>query len=173
MAELSPLLTEAQIAARIAELAAEIAQDHGDEEVILVGILKGSIYFLADLSRHLGENVRVDTMRVSSYGDEMSSSGMVRLVSDLTLNIENRNVVLVEDIVDTGTTLEHLLELLGTRHPKQIRIAALLSKPETRTTDVPITYLGFEIPNAFVVGFGLDYAERYRNLPFIAIYREE
>lgn len=173
MVHLDPLFTADQLRARIAEIAREIESDFAGEDVILVAILKGSIYFLADLSREMGENVRVDTMRVSSYGDGMVSSGIVKVVADLSISIEGQNVVLVEDIVDTGATLSHLLELLGTRRPKSLKVASLLSKPEAREREVPIDYLGFNIPNSFVVGYGLDYAERYRNLPFIAIYREE
>ena len=153
-------------------MGAEISRDYGDEEIILVAILKGSIPFLADLSRKLGENVVIDTMRVSSYGDAMESSGVVKIVKDLELTIEGKHVLLIEDIVDTGATLAYLLELLQTRRPASLKVASLLSKPEARKTEVPIAYLGFEIPNAFVVGYGLDLAERYRNLPYIAIYRE-
>ncbi len=173
MPRLEPLFTEAQIQTRIDELAAEIRREVGDDEdVILVGILKGSIPFLADLSRRLGHNVLIDTMRVSSYGDAMESSGVVRIVKDLEHSIEGKRVLIVEDIVDTGATLAYLLELLATRHPKSLDVVALLSKTEARTHPVSVAHLGFEIPNAFVVGYGLDLAERYRNLPYIAIYRE-
>lgn len=172
MPHLETFLSEPQIQDRITELGAEIARDYGDEEVILVAILKGSIHFLADLSRKLGENVVIDTMRVSSYGDAMESSGIVQIVKDIEVPIEGRHVLIVEDIVDTGATLAYLLELLNTRRPASLKVASLLSKPEARKVEVPIAYLGFEIPNAFVVGYGLDYAERYRNLPYIAIYRE-
>ena len=171
MPTLDTFLSEDQIQSRIAEMGAEIARDYGDDEVILVAILKGSIPFLADLSRKLGENVLIDTMRVSSYGDAMESSGIVKIVKDLELRIEGKHVLLVEDIVDTGATLAYLLELLQTRRPASLKVASLLSKPGARKTDVPIAYLGFEIPNAFVVGYGLDLAERYRNLPYIAIVR--
>lgn len=172
MPYLETFLSEEQIQTRIAEMGAEISRDYGDQEIVLVAILKGSIPFLADLSRKLGENVVIDTMRVSSYGDAMESSGIVKIVTDLEIGIEGKHVLLIEDIVDTGATLSYLLELLATRRPASVKVASLLSKPEARKTDVPIAYLGFEIPNAFVVGYGLDYAERYRNLPFIAIYRE-
>ncbi len=172
MPHLETFLSEEQIQTRIAEMGAEISRDYGDEEIVLVAILKGSIPFLADLSRHLGENVVIDTMRVSSYGDGMKSSGVVKIVSDLEIRIEGKHVLLIEDIVDTGATLAYLLELLATRRPASVKVASLLSKPEARKSEVPIAYLGFEIPNAFVVGYGLDLAERYRNLPYIAIYRE-
>ncbi len=172
MAHLETFLSEDKIQSRIAEMGREISRDYGDEELVLVCILKGSLHFLADLSRKLGENVVIDTMRVSSYGDAMESSGIVQIVKDLELSITGKHVLLVEDIVDTGATLAYLLELLATRQPASLKVASLLSKPETRKTEVPIAYLGFEIPNAFVVGYGLDYAERYRNLPYIAIYRE-
>ena len=172
MARLETFLSEEQIQSRVAEMGAEIGRDYGDEEVILVAILKGSIPFLADLSRKLGENVVIDTMRVSSYGDAMESSGVVKIVKDLELTIEGKHVLLIEDIVDTGATLAYLLEMLQTRKPASLKVASLLSKPDARKAEVPIAYLGFEIPNAFVVGYGLDLAERYRNLPYIAIYRE-
>ena len=172
MAHLETFLSESKIQARITELGAEISRDYGDEEIILVAILKGSIHFLADLSRKLGENIVIDTMRVSSYGDAMESSGIVQILKDVEVPIEGRHVLIIEDIVDTGATLAYLLELLGTRRPASLKVASLLSKPAARKVEVPIAYLGFEIPNAFVVGYGLDFAERYRNLPYIAIYRE-
>ena len=173
MPTLEPLFTESQIQGRIDELATTIRNEIGeDEDVILIGILKGSIPFLADLSRRLGNNVLIDTMRVSSYGDGMRSSGVVQIVKDLELSIEGMRVLIVEDIVDTGATLSYLLEFLGTRRPKSLDIVALLSKTEARTHNLEVRHIGFEIPNAFVVGYGLDLAERYRNLPYIAIYRE-
>jgi hypoxanthine phosphoribosyltransferase len=167
---LEPLITEGQIAARVRELAALLRQDYEGEDLLLVGVLKGSAYFLADLSRALDkEDVEMDFMQVSSYGNEQSSSGIVKIKKDLDANIEGRNVLIVEDIVDTGATLNHLRELLGTRKPKSLKVISLLSKPEARLVKVLVEYVGFEIPSHFVVGYGLDYGERYRNLPYIAI----
>lgn len=166
---LRPMYTEAQIHARVEELAQAIKADYGDEPIMLVGVLKGSMYFLADLSRCLGDRVTVDFVQVSSYGDAKSSSGVVQIRKDLDRSIEGKHVLIVEDIVDTGLTLKHLKELLGTRHPKSLKVVALLSKPEARQFETLVDYLGFEIPNEFVVGYGLDYAERFRNLPHIAV----
>lgn len=163
------LLTESEIRTAVERIATDIRRDMGDEPILLVGILKGSLYFMADLSRCLGENVAIDFMQVSSYGNERQSSGVVKILKDVDISLENRNVILVEDIIDTGITLSHLLRVLETRNPKSLRIASLLSKSEARTSNVEIDYLGFEIPNKFVVGYGLDDAERFRNLPYIAI----
>lgn len=172
MAQLETLIDEATLAARITELANQIMLDSEGDELLVVGVLKGSFLFLADLVRHLGPNVEVDFVQVSSYGTEKSSSGVVQIRKDLDTNIEDRDVLIVEDIVDTGITLSHLRELFGVRKPKSLRVASLLSKPEARRLETPVEYVGFEIPNEFVVGYGLDYAERYRNLPYIAILRE-
>lgn len=166
---LSALISSDEINLGVRRIAEEIKRDIGDEPVILVGVLKGSIYFLTDLSRQLGENVSVDFVQVSSYGAGRSSTGVVRLVKDMDINLEGNHVIVVEDIVDSGLTLSHLLELFSTRKPKSMRVACLLSKPEARKVEVPIDYIGFEIPNHFVVGYGLDDAERYRNLPYIAV----
>lgn len=174
MAErLETLISEADLQARIDTLADEIRSDYGDAPLLLVGVLKGSYLFLADLSRRLGAEVAIDFVQTSSYGNEKSSSGVVQIRKDLDLNIEGTNVLLVEDIVDTGLTLTHLRELLSVRRPKSLKVVALLSKPEARVHQTQIEYVGFEIPNAFVVGYGLDYSERYRNLPYIAILRPE
>lgn len=166
---LSTLISEEELQARITALAETIERDYGDEPLVLVGVLKGSYLFLGDLSRKLGSNVSIDFVQTSSYGGGKSSSGVVQIRKDLDINIEGKNVLLVEDIVDTGLTLTHLRELLGVRKPKSLKVVALLSKPEARVHKTQIEYVGFEIPNAFVVGYGLDYAERYRNLPCIAI----
>lgn len=167
--QLQLLITAEQIQQRIDELAREIARDYEDKELLLVAILKGSLIFAGDLCRRLGHNVLLDVIQLSSYGDRGSSSGVVQIKKDLDLNIEDRHVLLVEDIVDSGLTLMHVRELLSTRHPRSLRTVALLSKPEARLHHAVIEYLGFEIPNVFVVGYGLDYAERYRNLPYIAV----
>ena len=153
-------------------MAAEIQAVYGEDEILLVGVLKVSFLFLADLCRRLGTNVQIDFVQVSSYGDQKSSSGVVQIRKDLDINIEDRHVLIVEDIVDTGITLKHLRELLGTRKPKSLRVASLLSKPDARKLGMEIEFVGFEIENEFVVGYGLDFAERYRNLPYIAVLRE-
>jgi hypoxanthine phosphoribosyltransferase len=166
------LISESEIRAKITELAGRITQDYGNEEILLVGVLKGSFLFLTDLCKQLGQNIQIDFVQVSSYGDQKSSSGIVRIRKDLDINIEDKNVLIVEDIVDTGATLTHLRELLLTRKPKSLKVVSLLSKPEARIQETLVEYVGFEIPNEFVVGYGLDYAERYRNLPYIAILHE-
>ena len=166
---LKPLLTSDQIQKRTSELAEQIRADYAGEMVLAVGVLKGSFLFLADLIRQLGDEIMIDFVLVSSYGDGTESSGIVQIRKDLDINIEGKNVLIVEDIVDTGATLSHLLELLMTRRPKSLKVVALLSKPEARRQEAPIDYVGFEIPNEFVVGYGLDHAERYRNLPYIAV----
>jgi hypoxanthine phosphoribosyltransferase len=170
--QLTVLLSQRDIEARIDELAEQIRNDYDGQPLHLVGVLKGSYLFLGDLSKRLGPHVTVDFIQVSSYGDAKSSSGVVQIRKDLDINIEGRNVLIVEDIVDTGTTLTHLRELFATRKPKSLRVVSLLSKPEARRMEAVIEYVGFEIPNEFVVGYGLDFAERYRNLPYIAVLSE-
>jgi hypoxanthine phosphoribosyltransferase len=167
------LLTEAQIQRRIDELADLIRADYGDNPVLLVGILKGSFIFIADLVRRLGENVSVDFVQVRSYGEGMTSDGNVQIRKDLDVNIRDVDVLIVEDIVDSGATLNHLLELLRTRGPRSLKVVALLSKPAARRVQVQTDYVGFEIPNDFVVGYGLDLAEKYRNLTCIASLRQD
>jgi hypoxanthine phosphoribosyltransferase len=169
---LDVLISEQRLRERICQLADAIAKDHPTDPILLVGILKGSIHFLSDLARLIPGDTRVDFMQTSSYQDRKESSGNVQIRKDLDINIEGLHVIVVEDIVDTGHTLSHLRELLATRKPKSLKVVALLSKPEARRVHPPVEYLGFEIPNEFVVGYGLDYAERYRNLPYIAILRE-
>ncbi len=170
---LETLIDADRLQRRIKEMAAEINKDYGDKAVLCVGVLKGSVYFLADLTRLLGEHVQLDFMKVSSYHGGKSSSGIVQIVKDLDTNIEGRDVLLIEDIVDTGATLEHLRELLTVRKPASLKVASLLSKRTARGVRTPVEYVGFEIPEAFVVGYGLDYDERFRNLPYISIFREE
>lgn len=167
------LISESDIAAKVAELAETIRKDYGQADLVLVGILKGSIFFLSDLAKHLGVNVTMDFIQTSSYAGEKSSSGVVQIRKDLDANIEGKHVLLVEDIIDTGLTLNHLRELLETRKPASLKVVSLLSKPGARKHETQIDYLGFEIPEKFVVGYGLDYAERYRNLPFIAVLTDE
>lgn len=169
---LDPLISSDEIQRRVVEMATEIRHTYGDQKILLVAVLKGSFLFLADLCRHLGTNVTIDFVQVSSYGNQKSSSGVVQIRKDLDINIEDKHVLIVEDIVDTGITLSHLRELFGTRKPKSIKVASLLSKPDARRLESMIEFVGFEIENEFVVGYGLDFAERYRNLPYIAVLRE-
>jgi hypoxanthine phosphoribosyltransferase len=170
MATLNTLISKADIDARIASLAAEIERDYTPGEGIhLVAILKGGFMFMADLVRAMSERVTMDFMAVSSYGKGTTSSGQVRVLKDLDSNVEGRHVILVEDIVDTGLTLHYLQDLLKARAPQTLRTACLLSKPSRRKVDVEVDYIGFTIEDHFVVGYGLDYAEKYRNLPFIAV----
>jgi len=171
MSELHPteiLLSEAQIQARVAEMAAQIRNDHPDD-LHVVAVLKGAFIFMSDLARHMPGHVSLDFMAVSSYAKGTTSSGEVRLQKDLDSALGGRNVVIVEDIVDTGLTLTYLQDILRSRGPKSLRTACLLSKPSRRKVDVKVEYIGFTIEDKFVVGYGLDYAEQYRNLPHIAI----
>jgi hypoxanthine phosphoribosyltransferase len=161
------LLTEEQIHTRIQELGAQITQDYQDKDLVLVGVLRGSYLFLADLSRHIDLPVIVDFLAVSSYGTRTQSSGVVRLTSDLSTSIVDKDVLIVEDIIDTGLTMNYLIENLQTRKPRSIKVCALLDKPARNIQPVNVHYLGFEIPDKFVVGYGLDYMGRYRNLPYI------
>lgn len=162
------LISAADIQARVQSLAGEIRRDHPDG-VHLVGVLKGAFVFLSDLARALSNGVTLDFIAVSSYGQGSTSSGQVQLLKDLDSTIEGRDVVIVEDIVDTGLTLTYLQDILRARSPRTLRTACLLSKPLRRKVDVPVEYIGFSIDDKFVVGYGLDYAERYRNLPYIAV----
>jgi hypoxanthine phosphoribosyltransferase len=162
------LLSEQQIQKRVAELAAEIRRDFPDD-VHLVAVLKGAFMFLSDLVRHMSGAVTLDFMAVSSYAKAKSSSGEVRMLKDLDSGLAGRNVIIVEDIVDTGLTLTYLQEILRARNPRSLRTACLLSKPSRRQVDVAVEYVGFTIEDRFVVGYGLDYAEQYRNLPHIAV----
>ena len=161
------------IQARVSEMARQIDEEMRGEAPVLVAILKGSVHFFSDLARAMETDAELDFMQVSSYHGGKTTSGVVQIRKDLDINVEGRHVILVEDIVDTGTTLAYLLELLKTRDPKSVRIAALLSKTAARTTPVDVHYLGFDIANEFVVGYGLDYDERYRNLPYVGILRDE
>ncbi|HXH60528.1 MAG TPA: hypoxanthine phosphoribosyltransferase [Fimbriimonadaceae bacterium] len=173
MPRLEVLITEQEIQNRVSELAGQVSADYGDRKILLVGVLKGSYPFLADFSRHLGENIEVDFVQTSSYGNGNTSSGIVRIKKDLDVNIEGRDVLIVEDILDTGLTLSHLRELLGTRRPRSLKVVTLLCKPAALRHPAQAEYVGFEIPDKFVVGYGLDHAERYRNLPYIAVLHEE
>ena len=164
------LIGQEVIQARVAEMAAQIRREHGDgTHVHLVAVLKGAFMFLADLMRHIGDPVTCDFIAVSSYGGGTSTSGEVRLLKDLDTGLENRHVVIVEDIVDTGLTLSYLQDILRARDPRSLRTACLLSKPSRRKVDVTVEYIGFTIEDRFVVGYGLDFDERYRNLPYIGV----
>jgi len=168
------LISQADIHTRIQSLAAEIERDYpAGEGIHLVAVLKGGFMFMADLVRAMSERVTMDFMAVSSYGKGTTSSGQVRVLKDLDSNVEGRHVILVEDIVDTGLTLHYLQDLLRARAPKTLKTACLLSKPSRRKVDVAVDYIGFTIEDHFVVGYGLDYAEKYRNLPHIAILEQE
>jgi hypoxanthine phosphoribosyltransferase len=161
------LITEEEIQRRLAEMAGEIDTDYQGRDLLLVGVLKGAVMVMADLARALHSPVEMDWMAVSSYGSGTKSSGVVRILKDLDKDITGRNVLIVEDIIDSGLTLSWLMSNLGSRGPASVEVCTLLRKPEAAQVDVPVRYVGFDIPNEFVIGYGLDYAERYRNLPFV------
>ncbi len=167
--DLRVLLTERQIAERIEQLGVQIGRDYPDGELQLICILKGACFFMADLARAIPRDVSIEFMGISSYGKGKTSSGQVRVTKDLDSSIEGAHVLIVEDIVDSGVTLQYLTSVLEQRHPRSLRIAALLDKPERRLRPVEVTYVGFAIPDEFVVGYGLDYAERYRNLRDVCV----
>jgi hypoxanthine phosphoribosyltransferase len=156
----------------VAELGQEISRDYRDRDLVMVGVLRGAVLFIADLMRHLTVPCEVDFMAVSSYGSQTDSSGVVRILKDLDDSIEGRDVLIVEDIIDSGLTLQYLLRNLRAREPRSLEVCALLTKPERRRVDLPTRYVGFEIPNRFAIGYGLDHAQRYRNLDFVAALRE-
>jgi hypoxanthine phosphoribosyltransferase len=166
------LIDEETLAARVAELGAEVSADYEGRDLLLIGVLKGAVFFMADLMRHLTVACEVDFMAISSYGDATDSSGIVRILKDLDINIEGRDVLVVEDIIDSGLTLSYLMRNLESREPASLEVCALLTKPSRREIDVRVRYVGFEIPNKFVVGYGLDFAERYRNLPYVGVLDE-
>lgn len=165
-------LTREEISARVRELAEQISRDYAGCEPILVGILRGAVVFLADLMREMTISATVDFMAIASYGDATASSGEVRLLKDLDESIEGRDVLVVEDIIDSGRTLQFLLNTLKVRRPRTLRVCALLDKPSRRVVDLSADYVGFEIPDLFVIGYGLDWAGRFRNLPYIAVLSE-
>ncbi len=168
------LITAEQIQQRVAELGAQISHDYQHcSDPLFVGVLKGCTMFLVELAVHVNIHIGIDFIAISSYGQSTESSGVVRLLKDLDTDIAGRHVLIVEDIVDSGLTLAYLRSQLARRNPASLRICTLLNKPERRQADVPIDYIGFNIPNAFVVGYGLDYAERYRNLPYIGVLNPE
>jgi hypoxanthine phosphoribosyltransferase len=165
------LVTAEDLQRRVAELGEQISRDYAiapTRPLLLVGVLKGAVFFLSDLMRYIDIPVEVDFMAVASYGSATDSSGVVRILKDLDAAIEGRDVLIVEDIVDSGLTLQYLMRNLGSRNPATLEVCALLTKPQRRKVDLPTRYVGFEIPDTFVVGYGLDYAERHRNLPYVA-----
>ncbi len=170
----SVLVSEEQIHARVAELGAQISADYTGRELTLVSVLKGSLPFMADLMRAISIPVSIDLMEVSSYGGTATElSGLVRILKDLSSSIDGRDVMIVEDIIDTGLTLNYLIRYLRGKNPRSLHICTLLDKPARRLVDIPIDYLGFTIPDQFVIGYGLDYGEHYRNLPFIGVLKPE
>ena len=167
--QIGEILVEAdELQRRVQELGAEISQDYRDRDLLLIGVLKGAVFFLSDLMRAIDVPCEVDFMAVASYGSETDSSGVVRILKDLDVPIADRDVLIVEDIVDSGLTLQDLMRNLGAREPASLEVCALLTKPERRTVELPTRYVGFEIPDKFAIGYGLDHAERYRNLPYVA-----
>ena len=169
----SVLVSREELQAKVAELGARISADYAGRELLLVGVLKGAVFFMADLARHIAVPVALDFMAVSSYGSSTDSSGVVRILKDLDTTIEGRHVIIVEDIIDSGLTLSYLMKNLRSRRPASLEVCALLTKPSRRRVDIGCRYVGFEIPNLFVVGYGLDFAERYRTLDYVASLREE
>lgn len=163
------MIPEGEVDAKIQELGKRISEDFAGQEVHLICILKGSIFFVCELAKRITLPVTIDFMQVSSYGAETKSSGVVRLSKDLDEPLQGKNVIIVEDIIDSGRTLNHLVKLLGQRGPKSMTICTLLDKPSRRVVDVEVKYTGFQIPDEFVIGYGLDYDQRYRNLPYIGI----
>jgi hypoxanthine phosphoribosyltransferase len=163
------LVTADELQRRVGELGEQISRDYAGRSLLLVGVLKGAVFFLSDLMRLIDIPVELDFMAVASYGSATDSSGVVRILKDLDTAIEGRDVLIVEDIVDSGLTLQYLMRNLGSRNPRTLEVCALLNKPERRKVDLPTRYVGFEIPDRFVVGYGLDYEEQHRNLPFVAV----
>ena len=162
------LVAREDLERRVTELGRQISEDYRDKDLFMVGVLKGAVLFLADLMRDISAPCEIDFMAVSSYGSQTDSSGVVRILKDLDSPIEDRHVLIVEDIIDSGLTLQYLMRNLKARRPASLEVCALLTKPSRRTVDLPVRYTGFEIPDKFAIGYGLDYAERYRNLPYVA-----
>jgi hypoxanthine phosphoribosyltransferase len=167
------LIDAGTLNARIAELGEEISAHYAGQDLLLIGVLKGAVFFMADLMRHLTVPCEVDFMAISSYGAQTDSSGVVRILKDLDINIEGRNVLVVEDIIDSGLTLSYLMRNLESREPASLEVCALLTKPARREIEVPVRWIGFEIPNRFVIGYGLDFAERYRNLAYVGVLSDD
>jgi hypoxanthine phosphoribosyltransferase len=169
--ELTPLISAEQIARRVREIGAQIERDYQGKELVLLGVLKGSYMFISDLARTIDLPLSIDFIGLSSYGEATESSGVVKITSDLAKPIENKHVLIVEDIVDTGLTMRYLLDNLATRRPASVKLCTLLHKPSRARTRIPIDYLGFQIEDRFVVGYGLDHDDKYRNVPFIGVLR--
>jgi hypoxanthine phosphoribosyltransferase len=167
------LIDEPTLRRRVEQLGEEISGDYEGRDLLLVGVLKGAVFFMADLMRQLSVSCEIDFMAISSYGAASDSSGVVRILKDLDINIKGRHVLILEDIIDSGLTLSYLMRNLGAREPASLEVCALLVKHGRRETDVPVKYVGFEIPNRYVIGYGLDFAERYRNLPHVAVMADE
>jgi hypoxanthine phosphoribosyltransferase len=166
------LIDEEALAGRVTELAEEVSTDYAERDLLLIGVLKGAVFFMADLMRQIRVPCEVDFMAISSYGGSTDSSGVVRILKDLDINIRDRDVLVVEDIIDSGLTLQYLMRNLRSREPASLEVCALMTKPARREIEVPVRYVGFEIPNRFVIGYGLDFAERYRNLPYVGVLNE-
>ena len=166
------LVTREDLTRRLAELGAEISRDYEGRDLVMVGVLKGAVLFIADLMRELTVSCEIDFMAVSSYGSSTDSSGVVRILKDLDAPIEGRDVLIVEDIIDSGLTLQYLIRNLRARSPRTLEVCALLTKPERRRVDLPTRYVGFEIPNRFAIGYGLDHAQKYRNLNYVAVLED-
>ena len=167
------LIDESTLQARIAALGDEVSSDYAGRDLLLIGVLKGAVFFMADLMRRLTVPCEIDFMAISSYGASTDSSGVVRILKDLDRDITDKHVLVLEDIIDSGLTLSWLLKNLGGRAPASLEVCALLRKPDAVKVEVPVRYIGFDIPNEFVIGYGLDYAERYRDLPYIATLKPE
>jgi hypoxanthine phosphoribosyltransferase len=167
------LLGEEVLKAKIEEMGKQISEDYKDRELVLVGVLKGSVMFMSDLMKEISIHCSMDFMAVSSYGNSTETSGVVRILKDLDFQIEGKDVLIVEDIIDSGITLSYLVEYLRGRKPRSLEIACLLNKPERRRVEIYTKYSGFDVPDYFLVGYGLDYAEKYRNLPYIGVLKEE
>lgn len=164
-----PIVTQEEMRARIKELGKQIGNDYAGKDLVLVGVLKGAYAFYADLARAIRIPLRVDFLIVTSYAGQSKTTGKVKVITELTENISGKEVLLVEDIVDSGLTVQYLIKTLSKQRPKSVKVCTLLSKPERRTIDVPLEYIGFKIPNKYVVGYGLDYQQKYRNLPYLAV----
>lgn len=167
------IIQEEEVLAKIKELSKKISDDYKDKNLLVVGILKGSVIFASDLMKNIEIPCEIDFMAVSSYGNASETSGVVRILKDLDHSIEGKDIIIVEDIIDSGVTLDYLTKYLKGRNVNSVKIAALLSKPSRRKVDIDVEYLGFEVPDEFIVGYGLDFAEKYRNLPYVAVLKEE
>lgn len=167
------LISKEQLQGKVKELAAQVSHDYAEKDLMIVSVLKGGVVFTTDLIKEITVPLSIDFMAISSYGASTSTSGVVRILKDLETNIEGKDILIVEDIIDSGLTLKYLKELLISRGPKSVRICTILNKPARRKVEVEVEYKGFDIPDEFVVGYGLDYAEKYRNLPFVAILKPE